>query len=172
MSADIAPLRQWRYMAMITGDKNIDNIMELAEAVFVCPDPTKYSQAVVEAKYEAIRKTLSCTKHYREQGILSELVHTVFTKKLAMIKAADTVKDLKAIEKGCIPHFNGNQFFPGPFHIPEEELIMWSLTSLKAPLVSAGLRRYAELFEQVFGVDIHHCTAADLDKARKRLEVS
>ena len=49
---------------------------------------------------------------------------------------------------------------------------MWSLTSLKAPLVSAGLRRYAELFEQVFGVNIHHCTAADLDKARKQLEVS
>jgi len=157
---------------MITGDKNIDNIMELAEAVFVCPDPSKYSQAVVDAKYEAIRKTLTCTKHYREHGIMSELVHAVFMKKLKMIKEADTVNELKAIERGCIPSFNGNQFFPGPYHIPEEELILWSLTSLKAPLVSAGLRRYTDLFEQIFGVDIHHCTAEDLDNARKRLEVS
>lgn len=157
---------------MITGDKNIDNIMELAEAVFVCPDPSKYSQAVVDAKYEAIRKTLACTKQYREKGIMSELVHAACMKKLKMIKEADTAKDLKAIEKGCIPRFNGNQFSPGPYHIPEEELILWSLTSLKAPLVSAGLNRYMDLFKQIFGVDIHHCTAEDLDNARKRLEVS
>ena len=157
---------------MTTGTYELDNIMELAEAVFVCPEPSKYSQAVVDAKYEAIRKTLSCTKHYREHGIMSELVHAVFMKKLKMIKEADTVKDLKAIEKGCIPHFDGNQFFPGPFHIPEEELILWSLTSLKAPLVPAGLNRYADLFKQIFGVDILHCTAEDLENARKRLEVS
>lgn len=157
---------------MVTGDKELDSIMELTEAVFVCPDPSKYSKAVIDAKYEAIRKVLSCTQYYRKHGIMSELVHAVFTKKLKIIKEADTVKDLKAIEKGCVPHFNGNQFIPGPFHIPEEELIMWSLTSLKAPLVSAGMKRYMELFKQVFGIDIYNCTDEQLDEARRRLEVS
>lgn len=149
---------------MITGDKNFDNIMELAEAVFACPDPTRYSQTVVDAKYEAIRKTLSCTKQYREHGFISELVHAVFTKKLKMIKEADTVKDLKAIEKGCIPHFDGNQFVTGPYHIPEEEMIMWSITSLKAPLSSVGLKRYEELFKQIFGVPIYFCTPDDIER--------
>lgn len=157
---------------MVTGDKELDSIMELTEAVFACPDPSKCSKAVIDAKYEAIRKVLSCTQYYRKHGIMSELVHAVFTKKLKMIKEADRVKDLKAIEKGCVPHFNGNQFIPGPFHIPEEELIMWSLTSLKAPLVSAGMKRYMELFKQVFGVDIYNCTDEQLDGARRRLEVS
>lgn len=48
---------------------------------------------------------------------------------------------------------------------------MWSLTSLKAPLVSAGMKRYMELFQQVFGVDIYNCTDEQLDEARRRLEV-
>lgn len=157
---------------MITGDKEIDNIMELAGAILVFPDPARYSPAVVKAKHEAIEKALVCTRHYRECGIMSELVHAVYRKKMEMIQNADTVADLKAIEKGCIPHFNGNQFLPGPFHIPEEELIMWSLTSLKAPLASAGFARYMELFEQVFGTDVRNCSSEQMDAARKRLEVS
>ena len=157
---------------MITGNKELDYCAELAEAILAIPDPAKYSQTVIKAKCEAIGNALSCAKYYRECGIMSELVHAVFRKKMKMIEEADTVADLKAIEKGCIPHFNGNQFLPGPFHIPEEELIMWSLTSLKAPLVSAGFERYTELFRQVFGFDACNCTPEQMDAARKRMEVS
>ena len=132
---------------MITGDKKLDNIMEIAEAVFACPEAGKYTKSVEEAKYEAIRKTLKTTQYYREHGFMSELVHTIFTKKLEMIKKANTVKDLKEIEKGSLPHFNGNSFMTGPYHIPEEEMILWSLTSLpqnrifSCLLVSGSLRR-------------------------------
>lgn len=105
-------------MKMITGDKELDSIMELAEAVFVCPDPSKHSKEVVDAKYEAIRKTLSCTQHYRKHGIMSELVHAVFTKKLKMIKEADTVKDLKAIEKGVCSPLQWQPIHPRPFPYP------------------------------------------------------
>ena len=76
---------------MITGDKKLDNIMEIAEAVFACPEAGKYTKSVEEAKYEAIRKTLKTTQYYREHGFMSELVHTIFTKKMEMIKNANTV---------------------------------------------------------------------------------
>ena len=36
---------------MITGDKKLDNIMEIAEAVFACPEAGKYTKSVEEAKY-------------------------------------------------------------------------------------------------------------------------
>ena len=109
---------------MITGDKKLDNILEIAEAVFACPEAGKYTKSVEEAKYEAIRKTLKTTQYYREHGFMGELVHTIFTKKMEMIKNANTVKDLKEIEKGSLPHFNGNSFMTGPYHIPEEEMIL------------------------------------------------
>ena len=79
-----------------------------------------------------------------------------------MIKNANTVKDLKEIEKGSLPLFNGNSFMTGPYHIPEEEMILWSLTSLKGPLIPQGLKRYMDLFKQVFGVDPNTCTDEEL----------
>ena len=147
---------------MITGNKELDNIMEIAEAVFACPEAGKYTKSVEEAKYEAIQKVLKTTQCYREHGFMSELVHAVFTKKMEMIKNANTVKDLKEIEKGSLPHFNGNSFMTGPFHIPEEEMILWSLTSLKGPWIPQGLKRYMDLFKQVFGVDPSTCTDEEL----------
>ena len=47
-------------------------------------------------------------------------------------------------------------------HIPEEEMILWSLTSLKGPLIPQGLKRYMDLFKQVFGVDPGTCTDEEL----------
>ena len=40
--------------------------------------------------------------------------------------------------------------------------ILWSLTSLKGPLIPQGLKRYMDLFKQVFGVDPNTCTDEDL----------
>lgn len=136
---------------MITGDREIDDIMELVDAVYACPEPGKYAPAVEDAKYEAIRKVLRSTSFYRQRGIRSELIRTIFRRKIEMLQKAGTVKEIKDIENGSIPHFNGNRFVTGQYHIPEEELILWSLTSLKGPLLAQGFERYLEVFKQVFG---------------------
>lgn len=149
---------------MITGDKKIDHIMEVAEAVFAMPDPSKFPEAVCDAKVSAIKKLLSDTQYYRENGYLSDLVHTVFTKKLKQIEGAKTVKELHEIERACVPQFNGNDFTSGEYHIPEEELILWSLTSLKGPLVDAGMKRFFLLIKQVFGIDISEGSVEELKK--------
>lgn len=136
---------------MTTDNRGIDDIMEFVEAVCACPEPGEYAPAVEEAKYEAIVKVLSTTSFYRQHGIRNELVHTIFRQKIKMIRKASTVKGIKAIEKGPIPQFDGNRFVTGQYHIPEEELVLWSLTSLKGPLIAQGFDRYLELFKQVFG---------------------
>lgn len=136
---------------MITGDREIDDILEFAEALCSFPEPGKYTPAVEDARHEAVLNVLRTTRLYRQHGFMSELVHTIFRKKIEMLQKAGTVKEIKMIEKGSMPHFNENRFVTGQYHIPEEELILWSLTSLKGPLIAQGLDRYLEVFKQVFG---------------------
>ncbi len=48
---------------------------------------------------------------------------------------------------------NGSKFIPDEFSVPEEELICWSETSLRAPLNEAGFNRYMELFRQILPME-------------------
>lgn len=72
-------------------------------------------------------------------------------KRLKLIAGATTIKDIKEIENEPKPRYTGNGFVTGKFSVPEEEMIVWSLTSLEAPLIPAGFDRYMALFRQVFG---------------------
>lgn len=92
-----------------------------------------------------------CAK-YHEMGYAPKIVLNLLTKKLELIKNAETVGLLKRLQKPCEPHFNGNTFTTDETWVPEEELIQWSLASLRAPLVSIALQRYQTVFEQVMGM--------------------
>ena len=70
-----------------------------------------------------------------------------------MLSEATTVKDLRAVSDVPKPHYNGNRVIPSDFSVPEEEIMIWSLTSELGPLNDAGFRRYMELFEELFGID-------------------
>lgn len=152
---------------MITGNKEIDNIMELAESILSLPDGKPYSEALAKAKVNAVGKTLRLTKFYREQGYMSELVYAIFEKKMKMIQEAGTVKELEEIAKPAKPHYNGNGFTISPFSVPEEEMILWSLTSFNGPLIPEAHQRYMELFEQIFGVDPFHATDETMERYRR-----
>lgn len=67
-----------------------------------------------------------------------------------MILQTSSETEMNKLLKPHCPHFDGVNFIPGKYHVPEEELICWSETSLKAPLNHNGFKRYAELFKQVF----------------------
>ena len=73
---------------------------------------------------------------------------------MAQIRAASTVAELNEIAKPAKPHYTGNGFITGPYDVPEEEMIFWSLASLKAPLNHDASERYMEIFQQTFGFDI------------------
>ena len=78
------------------------------------------------------------------------LLCVIAEKKCRYIMAATTKADMEQIIKPHCPYYDGNRFIPGPYSIPEEEMICWSETSKKEPLTSVGLGRYLELFHQVF----------------------
>ncbi len=86
---------------------------------------------------------------YEKEGFLPELVETVFCKKADFIMMAKTKTELEEIVKPSIPRYSGGNFYPGnSYHVEEDELILWSKTSLKAPLIPQGYKRYQELFEK------------------------
>ena len=100
-------------------------------------------------RFDALRKMRGLTAQYEEEGFLPELVETVFCKKADFIMKAKTKTELEEIAKPSTPRYSGGAFYPGsPYHVEEEELILWSKTSLKAPLISQGYKRYQELFEK------------------------
>ena len=70
-------------------------------------------------------------------------------KKVEMIMQAETKGEITEILKLSKPHFDGKKFvYTSPYAVEEEELLLWSLTSLQGPLRDEGYRRYRELFEK------------------------
>lgn len=103
-------------------------------------------------KLDALQQAVKLSDYYRSQGIDENLIRVIFRKRAEMIRQATTVAQLDLIVQPKPPHYNGNQFQPAnEYAIPEEEMILWSITSLKAPLNHAGFERYMELFCQFYG---------------------
>lgn len=137
----------------MTGDNLNDYALEVFLAASVIPEPGTCPDTVRAAKLEAVSKVLQRINFYRSRGFLPHLIHCVFAKKMKMISEVTTVKDLRAVSDVPKPHYNGNRVIPSDFSVPEEEIMIWSLTSELGPLNDAGFRRYMELFEELFGID-------------------
>ncbi len=111
-------------------------------------------------RFDALRKMRGIAAQYEEDGFLPELVETIFCKKAAFIMKAKTNAELEEIVKLSIPRYSGGTFYPGnSYHVEEEELILWSKTSLKAPLIPQGYKRYQELFEKYVGIESKEAAA-------------
>ena len=107
------------------------------------------SEKLRSRRFDALRKMRGFAAQYEEDGFLPELVEMIFCKKADFIMKAKTKAELEEIVKPSTPRYSGGAFYPGSlYHMDEEELILWSKTSLKAPLIPQGYKRYQELFEK------------------------
>ena len=111
-------------------------------------------------RFDAIRKMRGITARYEEENYLPELGKTVFCKKADFLMEAKTKAEIEEILKPSTPRYSGGTFYPGNlYHVEEEELILWSKTSLKAPLIPEAQKRYQELFEKYVGNGIKDVAA-------------
>ncbi len=109
----------------------------------------KLNEKLRSRRFDALRRVREITAQYEEEGFLPELVETVFCKKADFIMKAKTKTALEEVIKPSTPRYSGGTFYPGnSYHVEEEELLLWSKTSLKAPLIPQGYKRYQELFEK------------------------
>lgn len=111
-------------------------------------------------RFDALRRLRGIIDGYEGDGLLPELIETVFCKKADFIMKARTKAELEEIIKPNTPRYSGETFYPGnSYHVEEEELILWSKTSLKAPLIPQGYERYQELFEKYIAGEVKEAVA-------------
>lgn len=87
---------------------------------------------------------------YQSENILFFLIWAITAKKARMILTAQNKTDLKEILKPSVPQGNFGHFSVGPYHVYEEELLLWSQASFVAPLNEDGTKRYSEVFKRSF----------------------
>ncbi|MDD2980766.1 MAG: hypothetical protein PHN80_12475 [Hespellia sp.] len=109
-------------------------------------------EKIQEQRFQNLMKLFKLARFYQERGFLPDLIETYFIKKAEMIQTAKTVKDMEQILKPSKPYYDGNRIRSpkSPYYLEEEELMIWSLTSLQAPLMDVAYQRYFELFQKFY----------------------
>lgn len=100
-------------------------------------------------RFDAMKRVQSYLSHYEKLGYMPKLLCAIAEKKCEYIMAVTSKAEVEQIVKPSCPHYDSSKFVPGQYSVPEEEMICWSETSLKAPLNSEACKRYFELFKQL-----------------------
>ena len=106
----------------------------------------KENDTLAEERIQALQSIFQRAWYYQERGMLEEIILAFVQKKTGMLQKAKTKGELQEISKPPKPVYNGNGFTPGKYDTEEEEVLLWSLTSLQAPLNDPAYKRYEELF--------------------------
>ena len=103
-----------------------------------------------QIRFQAVMELYSRAQYYLDKGFREELPKVFYIKKAKMLMKASGKEEIKEILKPSEPYDNGNKLAPKnpQYHVEEEELMIWSDTSLMAPLNEKGFKRYQELFEK------------------------
>ena len=103
-----------------------------------------------QASLQALISVRQTVTGYTEDYFAFFLVLSIMEKKSRMIITASTKGELQEIVKPSVPSWNYGNFLTGPYHVLEEEAILWSEASLEAPLNDDGVRRYQEVFSKLY----------------------
>lgn len=110
--------------------------------------------SLIEAKIKALKKSWALLEHYAKDGFSEYVLDVIMEKKSKLILDATSTKDLKEISEPPRPHYDGNKWWISKNSVPEEEMIWWSKTSLRAPLNYEATMRYLKLIADFFGKPI------------------
>lgn len=121
-------------------------IPRIAEVISSEDTPEK----VRALRLSALRDLKGQLAYYQNLGYAERLIQGIAEKRSAMIMRTSTKTEMQKVMTPRAPHYDGAKFVPDEYNIPEEEIIAWSQTSLKAPLNSVGFKRYMELFSLLF----------------------
>lgn len=111
---------------------------------------TEMPERLFKLRIAALQEVHRCLAHYQELNYDAKLLCTIARKKGDMILKITTRAEADKISRPQAPYYYGGKLVADEFSIPEEEMICWSQASLAAPLNSAGLERFIELFRQVY----------------------
>lgn len=107
-------------------------------------------QSLWELRITGLKRLRAQLTSYAERGYDKVILEAISEKKSQMILKVSSQTELDKVIHPRAPRFDGSKFIPDEHSIPEEELICWCETSLRAPLNEYGFLRYMEVFRQVF----------------------
>ncbi len=108
------------------------------------------SDKVRELQFSAMKTLWGQLVYYQKFGYMERLLTSIAEKKSEMIMRTTTKTEMDRIMKPRAPHFNGCEFVPDEYLLPEEEMIAWSQASFQASLSSIACKRYMKLFTEFF----------------------
>ena len=108
------------------------------------------AERIQALQFSALRQLQARLHYYDQRGYSDKLINAIAEKKAEMIMQTTTKTEMDKVLHAPAPHYTGGGFVTDQYCVPEEELIGWSETSLRGPLIPAGLKRYMELFKMVF----------------------
>ncbi len=125
----------------------VELIMVHLFARILCEDMSDRERTL---RFDGVRNLQAILLAYGQYRYDDRIYIGIAKKKGEMIMAATTKTEMEAILRPKAPRYDGSKFVSDKYSVPEEELIAWSQTSLRGPLVNAGFERYMKLFCEVF----------------------
>lgn len=105
------------------------------------------------AKLDALRKVAGIVETYEKYDFNRKIVDAIMEKKAKMLLEATTHEAIQEIVSLPKPYYDGTKWHVSKYSVPEEELVLWSIASAKAPLIPEAVDRYLAVFKQVYGYD-------------------
>ena len=104
-----------------------------------------------ELRLDCLIQIFGRANAYLKKGFLPDVVEAFFVRKIKSLPLVSTKSNMKDFLKVSTPNYSGGKFIDRntPYYSEEEELLFWSETSLRGPLISAGYERYMELFKKI-----------------------
>lgn len=110
---------------------------------------------VMELRWSAIKGLHSYLLPYIKEEWSQKLIDAVCEKKIGFIMQAKTLGEIREIMRPALPEKTYSGIVcRSPYHIPEEELMLWMHVSPYTRLVPEATERCMTLFKQVFGMNI------------------
>lgn len=114
------------------------------------------SEKLKELRLSGVREVYPYIQNLHEGYIRTDVIVTIVTAKLDFLRKAKSKAEVRKILSPPKVHYNGQEVVPTEtkYHIPAEEMLIWSETSFPAPLNEAGRQRYFKLFRDYFGDEL------------------
>lgn len=121
----------------------------------ICED-NSVSEQVQTLRLAAVRKVYPYVQTLHEGTVRTDVILTIVMAKLDFLRKAKSKTEVQKILSPPKVHYNGREVVPTDpkYHIPAEEMLIWSEISFFAPLNEAGSRRYFQLFRDYFGDEL------------------
>lgn len=121
----------------------------------VCED-SSVPEKVRELRLAAGREVFPYVRKLCEDYIRMDVILAIVEGKFDFLRKATSKTEVLKILSPPKVHFNGREVVPNDpeYHIPAEEMVIWSETSFLAPLNEYGFRRYMKLVKEYFGEEV------------------